>query len=209
MNGTAPTKIARLATNLAIHPQYVGRYLQHNLRQKLTPLDLEVPFFSYAAIDFLTAYLQPDMTVFEFGTGGSTLFFAQRVKSVTSVENSIERFEAVVSRVKEKNLVNVEIKLRPFDVKNPQDFEDSEYLQSIHGETFDVIVIDGAEEWTPVRPLCFQQAEQWVKPGGIIVVDDSWRYAMLHGKHHAKRFETFRSVGPCRPGVTSTDIFFY
>jgi SAM-dependent methyltransferase len=209
MNGTAPQKIARLATDLAFHPQYVGRYLQHNLRQGQTPLDLELPFFSYAAIDFLRTYLQPDMSVFEFGSGGSTLFFAQLVKCVTSVENSGECFDEVVARVKEKNLVNVEIKLRPFNAKDPRDFEESEYLQSISGETFDVIVIDGAEEWTPVRPLCFRHAEQWMKPGGIIVVDDSWRYAMLHAEHHAKRFKIFRSVGPCRPGVTSTDIFFY
>jgi hypothetical protein len=43
----------------------------------------------------------------------------------------------------------------------------------------------------------------------MIVVDDSWRYPELRAKNRAKRFSVFQSVGPCRPGVTSTDVFFY
>ena len=71
------------------------------------------------------------------------------------------------------------------------------------------VVVDGGEEWTQVRPICFQKAEARVKPGGIIVVDDSWRYPSLRERNHARQFRVFKSVGPCRPGVTSTDVFFY
>jgi hypothetical protein len=48
-----------------------------------------------------------------------------------------------------------------------------------------------------------------VKPGGIIAVDDSWRYVQLRHSSNAKRVEVFESVGPARLGITSTDIFFY
>ena len=48
-----------------------------------------------------------------------------------------------------------------------------------------------------------------IKPGGIIVVDDSWRYPKLRQENRAQKHRIFQSVGPCRPGVTSTDIFFY
>jgi hypothetical protein len=41
------------------------------------------------------------------------------------------------------------------------------------------------------------------------VLDDSWRYDPVRAEHHAKRFEAFQSVGPGRPGVTSTDVYFY
>ena len=44
---------------------------------------------------------------------------------------------------------------------------------------------------------------------GIVVVDDSWRYPGLRRNHRAKELKIFQSVGPCRPGVTSTDVFFY
>jgi hypothetical protein len=74
---------------------------------------------------------------------------------------------------------------------------------------FNVIVVDGTE-WTPnVRPICFRSAEEQVAPGGIIVVDDSWRYRQLRQRNRAKRFQIFESVGPARFGVTSTDVYFY
>jgi predicted O-methyltransferase YrrM len=60
-----------------------------------------------------------------------------------------------------------------------------------------------------VRPVCFARAERQVRPGGIIVVDDSWRYPALRQANRARHFRDFQSVGPFRPGVTSTDIFFY
>jgi predicted O-methyltransferase YrrM len=76
-------------------------------------------------------------------------------------------------------------------------------------EKFDIIVVDGSEEWKHVRPICFEKAQGRVKEGGIIVVDDSWRYPALRQSHRAKELKIFQSVGPCRPGVTSTDVFFY
>jgi hypothetical protein len=104
---------------------------------------------------------------------------------------------------------NATLTLCPFDFKNPAGFEHSAYLHALPGSGFDVIVVDGSEEWTLVRPVCFEKAESYVKPGGIIVVDDSWRYPGLRKSNHARHCKVFQSVGPCRPGVTSTDVFFY
>ncbi|HEV7928383.1 MAG TPA: class I SAM-dependent methyltransferase [Verrucomicrobiae bacterium] len=209
MTGTAPQKFGRLVAGLAFHPQYLTRYIRHNLRNGHSPLELEIPWFSYAAIDYLETFLQPNMEVFEFGSGGSTLFFAKRTKHVSAVENDPAWFDRVLQRLKDKSVGNVEVQLRPFDVKNPGNFAQSNYLKALPEASFDVIVVDGAEEWTQVRPICFQHAEQRVNPGGVIVVDDSWRYPGLRASAKAKRYQVFRSVGPCRPGVTSTDLYFY
>lgn len=209
MHGTVPAKVGRLVANLVLHPQYISRCLAHNLFNGKTPLDLELPWFSYAAIDFLNQYLKPDMRVCEYGAGGSTLFFAQRVNSVIAIEDNQHWFELVTHRLEEKSIQNVQLRFCAFDFKNPAGFEHSAYLHAIPDERFDVIVIDGSEEWTPVRPICFEKAEHRIKRGGIIVVDDSWRYPVLHEKHQAQGYKVFQSVGPCRPGVTSTDVFFY
>jgi SAM-dependent methyltransferase len=209
MHGTVSRKIGRVLGNLILHPQYISRCLAHNVINGKTPLDLEIPWFSYAAIDFLEGYLRRNMSVFEYGSGGSTIFFARRVARVFSVEDNPKWFEWVSRRLKEKGLSNATLKLCEFDFKNPVAFQDSAYLQALPNESFDVIVIDGSEEWTQVRPICFAKAENRVKPGGIIVVDDSWRYPGLRQDHHAKDLKVFQSVGPCRPGVTSTDVFFY
>ena len=52
-------------------------------------------------------------------------------------------------------------------------------------------------------------AEECVAPGGIIVVDDSWRYRQLRDSARAGEVQIFESVGPGRFGVTSTDVFLY
>ncbi len=209
MHGTVPQKIGRVLTNLITHPQYISRCVSHNVLKGKTPLDLEIPWFSYAAIDFLDEFLRPHMRVFEYGSGGSTIFFAQRVKSVFSVEDNPKWYDLVTNRLKEKNITTATLTLFPYDFKNPSDFEQSDYFKAMPNERFDVLVIDGSEEWTKVRPACFVKAEQHVKAGGIIVVDDSWRYPALRKRNKASDVQVFQSVGPCRPGVTSTDIFFY
>ena len=209
MQGTVPRKIGRVLINLIQHPQYISRCLAHNVVNGKTPLDLEVPWFSYSAIDFLDTFLEPNMTVCEYGSGGSTVFFARRVQSVFSIEDNPKWHELVTNRLREKALRNVTMKLCPFDFKNPDGFETSDYLHAMPNEKFDVIVVDGSEEWAQVRPVCFRKAEAHINRGGIIVVDDSWRYPALREKHHAKSLRIFQSVGPCRPGVTSTDVFFY
>jgi hypothetical protein len=209
MHGTVPQKIGRVVTNLVSHPQYISRCIRHNLVNGKTPLDLELPWFSYAAIDFLDRYLQHHMEVCEYGSGGSTVFFARRVKSVFSIEDNQQWFERVSQHLQREGLDNATQRLCPFDFKNPQGFEHSAYLHAIPDRLFDMIVIDGSEEWTQVRPLCFTVAEARIKQGGIIVVDDSWRYPALRRNHQAHGWRIFQSVGPCRPGVTSTDIFFY
>ncbi len=204
-----PQKIGRIVADLVSHPQYLSRCLAHNVLNSRSPLDLEIPWFPYAAIDFLEGFLKPDMEVFEYGSGGSTLFFAKRVKSVQSIEDNPKWYDLVSKRLAEKGISNVSLKLAPFDFKNPEGFSQSEYLHALPERPLDVIVIDGSEEWTKVRPVCFELAERRIKRGGIIVVDDSWRYDTIRSGHHAREFKTFQSVGPGRPGVTSTDVFFY
>ena len=210
MKGSIPRKIGRLLADLLVHhPVYLPRCLEHNIINGVSPLDLEVPWFSYAANDFLDAWLQPHMVVCEYGAGGSTLFYSRRTRFVYSIEDDEKWHELVSKRLLEKDIRNVDMRFRPFGFKNPTGFEDSDYLHAMPDESFDVISIDGTEEWTQVRPICFAHAEKHINPGGIIVLDDSWRYPGLRTNNEAKRFRIFQSVGPCRPGVTSTDVFFY
>jgi hypothetical protein len=209
MHGNIPQKVGRLVANLALHPRYLSRYVAHNVFNGRSTLDLEIPWFSYAAVDFLDKYLQPDMAVGEYGSGGSTFFFARRARSVYSIEDNVYWFELVKQRLAVNRISNVAIEIFPFDFKNPVGFENSAYLHAMPDRRCDAIVVDGTEEWTPVRPACFRFAEERIKAGGIIVLDDSWRYPDLRRKNRARHREAFESVGPCRPGVTSTDVFFY
>lgn len=41
-----------------------------------------IPWFSYPFIDFLTPRLSKELVLFEFGSGNSTLFFAEKLKKL-------------------------------------------------------------------------------------------------------------------------------
>src|SRR5690349_2472393 len=93
------TRLLGVLTNLALHPQYIRRCVSHNLINGKQPVDVGLPGFSYAAIDFLEEHLEAHMSICEYGSGGSTLFFSRRVRSVCSIENDPKRHELVRQRL--------------------------------------------------------------------------------------------------------------
>jgi len=209
MHGSNFQRCARLLGHLGSHPQYIGKYFFTSLPRHLAPLDLQLPWFSYAAIEFLETFLCPSMRVFEYGGGGSTLFFARRTAHVSCTENSSEWAEKIRLVLDQETITNVDRQVHPFDPNDSVAFGQSSYLLSLQNKSPDVIVVDGYEETVPLRPTCFELAEMFIKPDGIIIVDDSWRYPVPRIKNRAKRRTEFQSIGPCRFGVTSTDIYFY
>ncbi|MDM8553380.1 hypothetical protein QUF75_01435 [Desulfococcaceae bacterium HSG7] len=64
-----------------------------SLNGSKTPLKDVQPWIAFGAIRFLEKHLHEDMHVFEYGIGGSTLFFAKRVKAVVSIEHDKEWYE--------------------------------------------------------------------------------------------------------------------
>jgi len=60
------------------------------LTGKMIPLEpsLYRPIISDAAMEFFGSLLRPDSTVFEWGSGGSTIWMAQVVKWVVTVEHN-------------------------------------------------------------------------------------------------------------------------
>jgi hypothetical protein len=68
-------KLGQLAVKLLRHPGHIPRYLAYLPAWGRSPVDLELPWFSYSAIDALEKRLRPEHRVFEFGSGGSSVFF--------------------------------------------------------------------------------------------------------------------------------------
>lgn len=202
-------RVCKLGGNLLRRPSNLPRYLAHNVLHRRSPIELGLPWFSYGAIDFLKGYLKREMRVFEFGSGGSTIFFARQCRRVDSVEDDPIWAARVRERTTQLGLANAFIADRPFDFSDPVGFERSLYLKEVESAAYDVIVVDGADVDYTIRPRCFRAAENQINAGGIIIVDDSWRYTQLREANRSHRFEVFETVGPARYGVTSTDIYFY
>ena len=203
----------KLVGHLFARPQNLIPYFRYSVTQS-SPLELELPWWSLSAIRKVKEHLKRDHRVFEWGSGGSTVFLAKECKELTSIEHDPNWFEQVQAIINEQDIGNAQLLQRETNLENKKSFLASPYataLQSKH----DVIVIDGEDHFGPeskwsARESCFYLAEQWIcKNGGLIVVDDSWRYPALRQNTNAKKTVVHESIGPCRLGVTTTDFHYY
>jgi hypothetical protein len=163
------------------------------------PLTDKMPWIALSAITFLEHILNKDMVVYEYGSGGSTLFFASRVKEVVSVEHDKAWHSEVLKQINNNNLTNCRVRLiEPIllplshepNIADPNDYasEDERYrgmsflkyassIDDFPDEHFDVILIDGR-----ARPSCFKHSEQKLKRGGFLILDNAERpyYHFIH-----------------------------
>jgi hypothetical protein len=119
-----------------------------------------LPWYTYPAIEYLSALDFSEKSIFEFGAGMSTLFWAARAKSVVSVEDD-ERWFEKVARISPANVtLSIEPDLSVFpDVVR-------------RAGTFDVIVVDGpARGYTRLK--CCRAALNQLRKGGLIILDNS------------------------------------
>jgi hypothetical protein len=211
-------KAALVAAALITDPASIPTYL--NTRGK-SPLDLGLPWISLKAIRFLEKFLTPEMTVLEYGSGGSTIFFARRSKRVVSMEDNPAWHGAVQQRLQELKLGNADIQFHDtgsVHTSTSDEFRNSSYLKAADGLNPDIVLIDGDDEiyaygrenYEARRSICFRHMEPMMASrGGIILVDDASRYAHLRHQNRAKRVLSLTGIGPCRNGVTTTDAYIY
>ena len=132
--------------------------LADSLDGKRTPLGDGLPWITYAAIDWFSHYLTREMTIFEWGSGGSTAFFSHRVKQVFTIEHSPEWYKEVVSVITKNVYSNVNINLVPPEKSentdawytstdmNFQGFSFEKYIRAIDiypNGFFDIVFVDG------------------------------------------------------------------
>jgi hypothetical protein len=118
-----------------------------------------IPWFTYAATEYIKQMDFSQKSIFEYGSGNSTLFWAKRAKLLMSVEND-EKWFKYVSR---KLVRNKRAKVLLAQTKRS-------YVNAINvaGEKIDVIVIDGE-----YRDDCAKQAVKKINRGGFIILDNS------------------------------------
>lgn len=206
MNLSNPQRTIKLASSLIRKPNHIWPYLKTNVLERKLPLDWPYPWWAFDAIKEADRIFR-GKKIFEYGSGGSTVRYAKVALSITAVEDNSDWLQSVAQKTAENK--NVNLLYRPFDFRNPINFETSAYLTALDSSVFDVVIIDG-QDWTfNERISCFRYAEKFVKAGDIIVVDDYWRYKTLSTSNKAKKLRVFESTGPCRFGVTSTAFFYY
>lgn len=125
-------------------------------------LDLEqpLPWATYPFIEFIGLRLRRELRVFEYGAGSSTLYYAQRVRSVVAVEH-----DAAFAQVLSPHLpANARLIVEPA-------YSDA-YVHAIDGagEPFDLVAVDGRD-----RVRCAEAAMPRLSGDGVLVLDDAER----------------------------------
>jgi hypothetical protein len=154
-----------------------------------------VPWITYPAMHWLDRVLAPHHTVFEFGSGGSTLFLADRVARIVSVEHDAAWAEMVRTQLP----MNAELHLAATHgdesiLETGGDYTDV-LLRQDHA--FDLIVVDGR-----ARNACVSAAADMVAPNGIVLLDDADRlqYRPSHDLLTRGGFGRLDFFGP-KPGL--------
>jgi hypothetical protein len=142
-----------------------GRELSRLLRTLgRSTVDLRLPWLPFRLIDELSGVVGPGTRVFEYGGGGSTLWFLDRGASVVTVEHDPYWAAHLRELVQSPAWTLLE---RPanegFDAYISS-------IDSIPDGTLDVVLVDGRE-----RARCISAAGTKVRPGGLLIVDDANR----------------------------------
>ena len=203
------SKLAKLLMNLASNLDLIWPYLKTNFISKELPIDLEMPWWSFRAMQRTDRELV-GKRIFEYETGGSTVRYAGIAESIKCVEDDPRWADLVMRRLRGRHNNNVEIVVHPFDFDYPIDFAGSAYANEVkkHKEV-DIVIIDGQDKTFNERITLFNLVEPQMRAGGIIILDDFWRYEKRIKSGRASKLEVFESVGPRRYGVTSTAFFYY
>ena len=150
-----------------------------------------IPWITYPAFEFLSQLDWSALDIFEWGSGNSTLFYANRAAGVVSIDDKSKWTELV------SGIANVQsVCCGP----------DSYAEQILNYGVFDVIVIDGIR-----RLSCSKLAYRHLKPGGMIVLDNSDWYVdaleLLSDIRGLIRVD-FSGFGPINNYAWTTSIFF-
>jgi len=120
-----------------------------------------IPWMTLPFIDFIATRLTAALRVFEYGCGNSTLYYADHVGSVTSVEHDVEWHRTMQAHGKR----NVTILLQALE-------RDADYARTAAaaGGGFHLVIVDGRD-----RVNCVRQGVLALTPDGCVVLDDSER----------------------------------
>lgn len=183
------------------------------------------PWLVFDAIDFLDSLRLKGAKIFEYGSGGSTVFWLDNGADCVSIEHDQYWYDYLCDRFEEMSRIDYRLVLpeqsedeEARGISDPSLYLSGDYtfrnysfrryvsqIDSFPEDFFDAILIDGR-----ARPSCIKHAINKVKIGGIIVLDNSDREYYLRATSGLLRNfdrKIFRGVTPRLTWFTETSIF--
>ncbi len=158
----------------------------------------KIPWYTYPTIEFLSNLDFSQKSIFEFGSGNSSIYWAKKAANVISVEHNQEWFEKVKSNFGENQTLLYK--------ENNEEYENSilEFDQK-----FDVIIIDGIRrvECSKVIENCLNTESN---EGFLVILDNSdwYKETSKYLREKLNLIEVdFHGFGPINNYTWTTSIF--
>lgn len=128
----------------------------------------ERPWIVPAAVGWLGRRLRRDWAVLELGSGRSTAWLARRAGSVLCFEDDGYWLDRARQQLAKAGADNVELRLLPIERFLPE-------LAALDDDAFDLVLVDFLESPGADRVDAVEASRGKVRPGGLLLLDDSDR----------------------------------
>jgi len=176
----------------------IGWFTAFDQKQAVDGEGKALPWVTYSFIDFIKERITKSQHIFEYGSGSSTIFYAERAGKVTSVEHDKGWFD----KVKGTSPANAEMIFCELH-------KDGEYARkaTLLNQQFDIIIVDGRD-----RVNCCKYSLAALSPEGVVILDDSEREAyepasMLLKENGFKEI-SFSGISPGLFYEKATSVFY-
>ena len=148
-------------------PRYILNRVNVMIYQKRFP---DYPWLTKLANIIISSYLTKSDIGLEFGSGKSTLYFAQIVSFLTSVEHDQQWYSKVNGTLISRGITNVDYRFCPNDI-DKENLENSEYVKVCNNfskNTLDFVLVDGN-----CRATVANLVTDKIRPGGLLIFDNA------------------------------------
>jgi len=132
------------------------------------------PWIVPESLDYLKSIVQPHWYVFEWGSGGSTIFFARHCRHIISIEHHKKWHTWTSEKLRAEGLARKATVLYVPGVKDvPHEARFEHYSNAIldyPDKHFNLVFVDGEAS---SRGYCVTNALAKVRPGGYLLLDNS------------------------------------
>jgi predicted O-methyltransferase YrrM len=128
------------------------------------------PWLTRNMIEILETWLRPDDVGLEFGSGRSTVWFAQRVGYLTSVEHDSSWYKTVTNALRDLGggvAEKVNYNLCEDGINESDSSSYVNIAKRVRPSSLDFCLVDGV-----ARDYCALASLDKLKPGGILIIDN-------------------------------------
>lgn len=187
-------------------------------------LKQKMPWLTFDSIDVLNALPLSSKKVFEWGSGGSTLFWLNKGADVVSIEHDRKWYEMMKTILPNtENITYMLIEPEESDMgsilTDPSDpdcylssdsnkhsyYKYASIIDQYENNYFDVVLVDGR-----ARPSCLKHAVNKIKTGGLLILDNSDRdYYLNKTSRYLNDFQRdiYAGAVPLLTQFSETSIF--